>query len=128
MYELHVKVVFVGDRPSRKNRHPEVALVGTKSYKIFLNWVYRLDLDINRIVLIDSVDEYGNDRLSRHTPDYSRVAFVALGAQAAARLKHHKIKHFVLPHPSEVERKPIDVRDLARLIYRCKKFINIAKN
>lgn len=49
-----LKVLFVGDEPSSKNKSPDVPFVGTPSYKRLLRWIGELDLDIHRVDIINS--------------------------------------------------------------------------
>lgn len=52
----HLSVMFVGDEPSSKNVDNNVAFVGTASYKRLLKWIGELDLDINKVELINLKD------------------------------------------------------------------------
>ena len=46
-------IYFIGDKPSKKNIDKNVAFVGTRSYKTLLDWIYRMNLNINKICLFN---------------------------------------------------------------------------
>jgi len=45
---------MVGDSPSASNLNPDVAFVGTASYKRLLGWIAELDIDINDVLLCNT--------------------------------------------------------------------------
>lgn len=112
-------MVFVADRPNpRKNLDVTVPFVGTKSYKTLLDWVYRMDLDVNEICTTNACDEAGSPKPISYWPD-SEFRFIALGIDASNYLDAVEIKHFVLPLPASKTNK----QEISRLLYRCKKYI-----
>ena len=98
-------IIFVGDKPSSKNVSSKVPFVGTQSYKTLLSWIWKLDIDITDVMLInkDAIPMWfmaadDESRLHRHT-------YIALGNEAAKVLSEYKLDHFKLPHPSGRNRK-----------------------
>lgn len=93
-------LIFVGDKPSSKNVSPSVPFVGTQSYKVLLDWIFRMNIDITNVMLVnkDQIPMWflaadDETRLHRHT-------YVALGNEAEKVLKDQKLTYFKLPHPS----------------------------
>lgn len=123
-------IIFVGDKPSKKNIDPEVAFVGTKSYKTVLDWIYEMKIDVTHTVLCNKTDvkarAYGievnpaNYGLDLHHED--RV--IALGEEASKYLDKINVNHFKLPHPSGLNRKLNDKKWLKKELKKCYKWIN----
>lgn len=86
-------VVLVGDRPSSKNLDKSIAFVGTQSYKRLLRILQLAGLET--FVLCNAYTEAGEPD---HIPKGSK--YVALGKNAAKRLKELSISCLELPHPS----------------------------
>lgn len=96
------KVVFVGDKPSKKNLHKDLAFVGTISYKTLMNWITELDCSGN-YTMINS-----HTSLLLDMAEYewlNGASIVALGNEAAKRLNARGIYFLKLPHPSPRNRK-----------------------
>ena len=49
-------IYFIGDKPSKNNIDTEVAFVGTRSYKTLLDWIYTMNLSINKVCLYSDID------------------------------------------------------------------------
>ena len=49
-------IYFIGDKPSKNNIDSTVAFVGTRSYKTLLDWIYKMNLSINKICLYNADD------------------------------------------------------------------------
>ena len=121
-------IFFVGDKPSDKNLNPDVAFVGTKSYKRLLEWMYHLDADVTDTVLCNK--HQINDRLEvitahLHTSIEPGDKVVALGKNAAKRLSELKIEHFEMPHPSGANRKLNDKKYVRDVLRRCKIYLDL---
>ena len=128
---MHKYVLFVGDKPSKKNKNKDVAFVGTKSYKTLLDWIYQLDVSIMDAFMCnttDSFDKYsegyevntGGHTLWIHDKD----AIIALGENASKHLSSLGIGHFVMPHPSGLNRKLNDKKWLKKKLKECKRYIH----
>lgn len=123
-------ILFVGDKPSKKNKNKKVPFVGTKSYKKLLEWIYRLDIDLNDVYVCN-----------RSHMDFNRVApvintpaiileileedkVVALGNEASKFLSENNQEHFKLPHPSGLNRKLNDEVYVKEQLKKCREFIS----
>lgn len=124
--QLHKPVVFVGDRPNvRRNVNLDVPFVGTASYKRILDWIYRMDLDINNVSLTNAYDLHGNEvDLLALFPDLQKRKIVALGGAALERLKEFSTcSVYKLPHPSGSNPQANDGKALTATLLKCKKWI-----
>ena len=120
---IHQQVLFISDRPNvQKNVSHDVAFVGTSSYKTLLEWIYKMQLDLNVVEVINAYDIQGNPRSV--PSDIKKYKVVALGDEAAtACQKVPGLTYFKLPHPSGLNRKLNDVKTLNERLAKCKKFI-----
>lgn len=115
-----MKVVFVGDNPSRLNKDPNVAFVGAKCWPKLQSWIENL-----------SVEDYC--LINSHTPEelilvfclktYPEIKFVALGNEASKRLKKLNIEHFKLDHPSGLNRKLNDKQYELDMLNKCREWL-----
>lgn len=110
-------IVFVGDKPSVHNIDPKVAFVGTKSYKTLLSWIADMDVDIQQVRL----DNASTFKAWNYMEEGYK--FVALGNEAAIKLKACGFKYFQLPHPSGMNRKLNDKAWLLSQLFECKNYI-----
>ena len=116
-------IYFIGDKPSKCNIDPQVAFVGTRSYKTLLDWIYRMNLSINQICLYN-VDEFTrlvNHRQTLLIHEYDQV--VALGKEASIALDKAIIPHLRIPHPSGLNRKLNDPQFVNRFLKECKSYV-----
>lgn len=119
-------IVFIGDSPSNSNLNPEVPFVGTQSYKKLLEWIYRLNISINDVMLVNQCDLGPDDFFALDIPDN---AIVALGKVAALELRRHKIvNYFELPHPSPRNRKLNDRVYESEELKKCKAWLKTKKH
>lgn len=128
-------IIFVGDKPSSKNKDPNVAFVGTPSYKRLLGWLYELDLSVNDVLLCnsDEVKIYGQRFLSVQTKTHfidveNEDIFIFLGENAgktAKKLKFEEkgIKHTTVPHPSPRNRIWNDPNVETKLLWEIKQWL-----
>lgn len=125
-------IIFVGDKPSKFNVRPEVAFVGTKSYKTLLDWIWKLDLGINNVLLCNLADvldyqsfiifEPFDGYALQHDPKHDKV--IALGQNASKGLHSMGVEHFLMDHPSGLNRKLNDKNYVKRRLEDLKVFIN----
>ena len=113
-----MKIVFVGDKPSRKNISQDIPFVGTKSYKTLLDWIYSMNIDITDVVTTNIHDFKKRTEKIQFSPK----KIVALGENASKFLKG--IEHFKLPHPSPLNRKLNDKKTLNSILKECEKYLN----
>ena len=111
-------IVFVGDKPSSKNIDPSIPFVGTQSYRILLDWIWQMDIDISDVTICNKDTLFKN----YHRP--IGVSFIALGNEAAKELKRQCHSYFKLPHPSPRNRKLNDKKYIALELEKCKNYIN----
>lgn len=113
------KVIFVGDKPSKKNTDSEVAFIGTQSYKRLLEWIDFLDIEdytmINRVspLFVQKVLHYKNEGWD----------VVALGREAHIALQNIGVGHCALPHPSGRNRWLNDKESVRKCLETCKAYI-----
>lgn len=112
-------VVFVGDCPSRLNKDPDVAFIGSKSETVLMDWIKKIGP--KESFLINSHTE----ALVRVVSDYYShgEAIVALGQRASDRLTKAGIPHFKLSHPSPRNRLNNDKKFVDDQIKRCQNYL-----
>jgi len=121
-------IFIVGDKPSKKNVNPDVAFVGTTSYRRLLLWIYELDISITDVVLCnkDQVSKTGDvstPGLHACIEDGDRV--LALGKEASKRLNKLGIAHFTMPHPSGANRQLNDKGFVREMLEGCKTYLDL---
>lgn len=91
-----MKVLFVGDRPSSRNKSIDVPFVGTASYKRLKDWERYL------IVASDIEVSYSNSHTLKDLENILKFEgkIVSLGLNAKLRLDVLGVQHHTLPHPS----------------------------
>lgn len=121
-------IIFVGDKPSKSNLDPNIAFVGTKSYKTLLGWIADMDINIADVLLTNNITTQNNTWFSldnhvsyRLTPNLTK--FVALGKAAEEKLEKLKLHYFSLPHPSGLNRKINDKQWLDIQLKACKQWL-----
>lgn len=114
-----IEVLFVGDEPSKDNHDPEIAFIGTKSYKVLLEWWKRL----GQIGI--AVENSHNSKSLKAIRYYYGLDYkvVALGNNASKRLSKMNIQHFKLPHPSPRNRKLNDKEYIDSELAKCYLYI-----
>lgn len=90
-----VKVLFVGDTPSRLNLRTDVPFVGAGCFKRLVEWINYINPDYY-ICLNASQDM---DKIS-DLVTYEGFKVIALGNAAMERLEDAHISALYLPHPS----------------------------
>lgn len=128
---LHPLVIIVGDRPNiKKNLDMATPFVGTPSYKILLEWVYRMNLDISLVSMVNAYNAGGVenpgllDAIER-TREAGVVRIIALGKNAADRIAElqegslRPIQCFQLPHPSGLNRELNDKKAMGYILTKC---------
>ena len=141
-------IIFVGDKPGRKNVSPDVPFVGTQSYKRLLEWIWRMDIDITDVKTANTTDfarRVGVNNL------LTSPKIIALGKSAKKHLDNLKLEYrmegglypipgrpykptqialrhipldvFELPHPSGLNRKLNDEEWLNQQLQECKKWL-----
>jgi hypothetical protein len=96
-----VKVVFVGDEPSKTNVHNDIAFVGAKCFQRLTEWINYLSPDY--YICLNSHTDYDMVKIMSLYEQGFKV--IALGAKASERLLEHGVSNFKLPHPSGLNRQ-----------------------
>lgn len=113
------KILFIGDKPSRKNKNPDVAFEGTRSGVVLDQWVQEIGIDPKRQYRINSDDDFRLRRALRYSTQRN-VLIVPLGQVALKRvdkiIKEEALDLTVypLPHPSPRNRKLNDPNFIVR--------------
>lgn len=111
-------VLFVGDKPSRLNKNPNVAFVGAKCHKKLMKWIEYIDPD-NYLLLNSNTSEL----LALITTLSTHVSIVALGKSAQKRLDTLGVKHYKLDHPSGLNRK-LNIKEYELdMLKKCRKWL-----
>lgn len=121
-------IIFVGDKPSKKNIDPSTPFVGTQSYKRLLDWIWKMNLDITDVAITNiSQAEFSNlgAEVKTHWGHISYEAVVALGQKASNKLKKLGIPHFHLPHPSGLNRLNNDNKYIEKQLKLCKTYLKV---
>jgi len=114
-----MKVVFVGDRPSRLNQNSDVAFVGTPSFTNLCKWIAKIEPF--RVAMVNT---WTHDDAVNICKFYNEgCKFVALGNNASKKLKDMKVEHFKLPHPSPKNRLLNDKDYVDLQLARCARYI-----
>lgn len=108
-----IKAVFVGDEPSRLNRNIDIAFVGARCFPTLVEWIAKLPVDY--YVCINSNKQSDLDKIKCLADNGFKV--VALGNKASRRLKD--MEHYMLPHPSGLNRKLNNKQELALRMLKC---------
>ncbi len=91
-------VLYVGDKPSRKNTNPDLAFVGTKSGETLKKWHKIIAPDMKWYKAVNTTsDDF--QQIVREA-DLNDMPIIALGNNAATALLKMKVEHYKLPHPS----------------------------
>ena len=126
-----MNVVFVGDKPGKKNKDPRVPFVGTNSYKRLLEWILELEIDISNVVLCNSKDfivecpgHFLVHKFDCDTCLSDGDKIIALGNNASKHLKSLGCEHFLMDHPSGLNRKLNDKKYVESMLKTCKDYIH----
>lgn len=125
--KLHPLIYVVADKPTKDNVSKDTPLVGTKTYKVFLEWLGYMDVDISRVRLYNQIDKPFSNIMSKHTLkqsiDVGQIRVLALGQKAGTYLKKEGITFFLLPHPSGRNRLLNDKKFVKVKLIACRKYI-----
>jgi uracil-DNA glycosylase len=122
-----MRVVFVGDRPSSRNRYLYLPFVGTPSFKTLCKWIKALEVDSYNLS-----NSYNNaDRRRLYKWAHMNISsmpyfthFIALGNNAHKVLEELGIPHFKLPHPSGRNRQLNNKSFVDNKLLECKAWLN----
>ena len=113
-------IIFVGDEPSRLNKSPHVAFIGSKSEPRLQEWINRLSPTEQVYVSNSHTDELLL-RIMYWSMRGGKV--IALGNKASKRLSECNVSHFKLPHPSPRNRKLNDPNFIDSELKKCQTYL-----
>lgn len=116
-----MKVILVGDKPSRLNTHPDVPFVGAKCYSRLLSWIEYLK--IKNYVIFNSHNSDWQQIIVMYHFLYPNDKFIALGKNAQKRLTKLGVKFFPMEHPSGLNRKLNDKKYIETKLKECSNYI-----
>lgn len=114
-----MKVVFVGDEPSKTNIDPDIAFVGAKCFDRLIDWIAILKPDY--YICLNSNTDNDTFKIGRLAENNFKI--VALGDKASKRLSDYDVEHFKLPHPSGLNRKLNDKTYVEAQLWACKQWL-----
>ena len=115
-----MKVLFVGDEPSKFNKDPSVAFVGAKCYSRVLEWCSYLKLKSPEF--LNSNSEYLLSEIKKKYQAGYKI--ICLGKKAQKRLDMYDIPYIFLPHPSGLNRQINDKVFIKKQLDECFKSLN----
>lgn len=115
-----MRVLFVGDKPSKHNLDPDVAFEGTRSMTTLLTWIEFLGLSLGEYRIINRNHPSFETTINL----FNDCAIIALGEEASKALNAIEEPHFKLPHPSGLNRKLNDKAYILAILRECKYYIN----
>lgn len=127
-------ILFVASNPSKLNKDPKIAIVGSKSEKTFNGWAEYLVPDKNYMV-VNVSDKITNDnkppkksefnllKLCTYAIHPSVTKIVAMGNVASCALDEIGVKYFKIPHPSPLNRFLNNTVQVEAVLEECKKYI-----
>lgn len=129
-----MKVLVVGQNPSRYNLDPKIAFKGTKSFDTIQEWMEQMSVSSDGYILVNAfirINQKYNKReielaafrLDKYTKMFNPEKVIALGKMASKALKKAGIDHFELPHPSGRNRKLNDVEWLQEQLFEAREYI-----
>jgi uracil-DNA glycosylase len=139
-----MEIFIIGDRPSNKNKHQDIPFVGTQSYKKLLEWIYRMDIDVSNVKLINMFNIDGSlNKTSSRMIQYiigmgdNSKKMIFLGNKSIKGLnqilknesdffKSRRVNinsFFILPHPSPKNRVLNDKKFEKDILEKCKKWL-----
>ena len=113
-------IVFVGDKPSRLNKDPNLAFVGAKCYKRLLKWITFLDAENYKLINSHNSD---CSLAIQYLNIFPHIKFIALGKVASARLQRLDVVHYKLDHPSGLNRKLNDKQYEFDMLNKCREWL-----
>ena len=127
-------ILFVASNPSRLNKDPDIAMIGSKSEKTFNGWAeYLVPSGDYKVVNVSNQVTEGNRPLKKtefdllglcnHAIHPSVTKIVAMGNIAASALDQIGIKYYKIPHPSPLNRFLNNTTQVESVLEDCKKYL-----
>jgi len=112
-------IYFIGDKASKRHIDPTISFVGTNSYEVLLNWIHRMNLSINDIMIHNSNAFIHNIQRKINEDDQ----IIALGREADEILTQHNIPHYHMPYPSGKNLLVNDVKEMDKILRKCREYV-----
>lgn len=132
-----MKVLFIGQNPSKTNMDENVAFVGSRSYGTLVGWIKKLGLKNGESIFVNAsrklgkvgvrdIDEHGMFEAMMNEPD--KIVCLGKYAEKAWNKMAHlygwtRINTFTLPHPSGLNRKLNDPKYVSSMLDKCKEYL-----
>lgn len=110
-----LKVVFVGDEPSNLNASNQIAFVGARCFPKLVEWIKTLAPDY--YVCLNSNTSNDLDKIMKLS--HSGFKVITLGLAASLRLKCYKVPHYSMYHPSGLNRKLNNKKNVDNKLKEC---------
>jgi uracil-DNA glycosylase len=117
------RIIFVGDRPSKKNIDPKVPFEGTRSHLTLLGWIAALG--VTDYALVNSYNLANRIGICKY--DEAGCHFVTLGLKASVVLDKMGLKYHRLPHPSPRNRLLNNPQFVELSLAKCKAYLDSFK-
>ena len=114
-----IKVVFVGDEPSKLNISENIPFVGAKCFKTLVEWIkfilpdYYVCLNSKHPLFFQDIQDLAN----------SGFKIIALGINASKVLKSYNLGHHKMDHPSGLNRKLNDKHYTAEMLIKAFRYV-----
>lgn len=119
---------MVGARPSSLNKSEDVPFVGTPSYRHLCRWIPYLDIDINRLTLMNTTSPMFEIDMRRAMFDVydEEVRVIALGAEAYTAIKKifKRNQQFYQVEDEQLDNRVIRIAHPSPHNYPKKDFVN----
>lgn len=128
-------ILFVGDKPSEKMKSGALPFQGAHCEKRLNEWInyivsLRLNDWLNYIVSlpiagVDIVNQWGNFETQEELYQFCRkyLKVIALGNNASKALTKAGVEHFKMYHPSGLNRKLNNKKDVQKKLKECYEYI-----
>lgn len=124
-----MKILIVGQSPSKKNIDPKIPFVGTQSLNNLNAWTDFLEIAEYNIINSNDTVEAKNadlDHLKNNIVGFDKI--IALGKIANSALNKLKVDHITLPHPSPKNLKLNDKKYLKEALLEAKRKLYESNN
>lgn len=121
MEKNSARVVFVGDAPSANNAVETIAFVGAHCFPRLVEWIKLIDPDFYVCINSNELTQMADIHKLVVRADFK---VIALGLTAAKRLTEFEIDHFMMPHPSGLNRKLNDPIAIKELLVEAREYVH----
>lgn len=123
-----VKLIVVGDSPSKTNTNKHIAFVGARCYSTVKGWLSFIGVDVEQCVMVNQSDSaFCNKKLLLGL--YHNIPVITMGRKAQQFVDNfnstrpNKLKYFPLPHPSGLNRQLNNKEAIKATLEECKQWL-----